>query len=148
MAKAMKQTQAALTTEQEELAQRIYQRLRSKMDDELLAMARLMASKADHEIFVAGSMSPLEDCYSPELVPSDGELWIEHAEMARDLAGAGCDLLLVETMNTIREAVPVSLIIRSANSRIVVSAGLPRLTGPTKPSADIIRTRPSTRSST
>jgi hypothetical protein len=43
-----------LSGEQEELAQRIYQRLRSKMDEELLAMARLMASKADHEIFGPG----------------------------------------------------------------------------------------------
>jgi S-methylmethionine-dependent homocysteine/selenocysteine methylase len=59
----------------------------------------------DRKIFVAGSMSPLEDCYIPELVPPDGALWIEHTEMARDLAQAGCDLLLVETMNTIREAV-------------------------------------------
>jgi S-methylmethionine-dependent homocysteine/selenocysteine methylase len=50
-------------------------------------------------------MSPLEDCYSPALVPSDEELRAEHLEMARDLADAGCDLLLVETMNTIREAV-------------------------------------------
>lgn len=43
-----------LTQEQEELAQRIYQRLQTKMDAELLAMARLMASKADHEIFGKG----------------------------------------------------------------------------------------------
>ena len=43
-----------LSREQEELAQRIYQRLRTKMDEELLAMARLMASKADHEIFGPG----------------------------------------------------------------------------------------------
>jgi hypothetical protein len=43
-----------LAQEQEELAQRIYQRLRTKMDEELLAMARLMASKADHEIFGPG----------------------------------------------------------------------------------------------
>jgi S-methylmethionine-dependent homocysteine/selenocysteine methylase len=70
-----------------------------------VAMAREAARQADREIFVAGSISPLEDCYSPRLVPPDGELWIEHAEMARDLAQAGCDLLLVETMNTIREAV-------------------------------------------
>jgi tRNA A37 N6-isopentenylltransferase MiaA len=54
MARATKETQAVLTTEQEELAQRIYQRLRTKLDDELLAMARLMASKADHEIFGRG----------------------------------------------------------------------------------------------
>ena len=68
-------------------------------------IAREAAQQADREVFVAGSMSPLEDCYSPQLVPPDDELWIEHAEMARDLAQAGCDVLLVETMNTIREAV-------------------------------------------
>lgn len=45
---------AELSQEQEELAQRIYQRLRTRMDEELLAMARLMASKADHEIFGKG----------------------------------------------------------------------------------------------
>jgi S-methylmethionine-dependent homocysteine/selenocysteine methylase len=70
-----------------------------------VTIAREAAQQADRKIFVAGSISPLEDCYSPELVPPDGELWIEHAEMAHDLAQAGCDLLLVETMNTIREAV-------------------------------------------
>jgi hypothetical protein len=43
-----------LSQEQEELAQRIYLRLRMKMDEELLAMARLMAGKADHEIFGPG----------------------------------------------------------------------------------------------
>src|SRR5512143_2880212 len=68
-------------------------------------IAREAAQQADRKVFVAGSISPLEDCYSPELVPPDSELWVEHAERARDLAQAGCDLLLVETMNTIREAV-------------------------------------------
>lgn len=43
-----------LTEEQEELAQRIYQRIEGKMKEELLAMVRLMASKADHEIFGKG----------------------------------------------------------------------------------------------
>ncbi len=55
MTRRNRQRQAVeLSGEQEELAQRIYQRLRSKMDEELLAMARLMASKADHEIFGPG----------------------------------------------------------------------------------------------
>ena len=45
---------AELTQEQEELAQRIYQRLQAKMNEQLLAMARLMAAKADHEIFGKG----------------------------------------------------------------------------------------------
>ena len=43
-----------LTQEQEELAQRIYQRIEGQMKEELLAMVRLMASKADHEIFGKG----------------------------------------------------------------------------------------------
>ena len=54
---------------------------------------------------VAGSMAPVEDCYSPELVPSDEDLRAEHGLLARNLAEAGCDLILVETMNCIREAV-------------------------------------------
>src|SRR4051794_21083063 len=48
------QTSAELSQEQEELAQRIHQRLLSKMDEELLAMARRMAPEADHEIFGNG----------------------------------------------------------------------------------------------
>jgi hypothetical protein len=54
MARQSRNVAAELSLEQEELAQRIYQRLRAKMEDELLAMARLMASKADHEIFGPG----------------------------------------------------------------------------------------------
>jgi S-methylmethionine-dependent homocysteine/selenocysteine methylase len=54
---------------------------------------------------VAGSIAPVEDCYTPELVPSEDELHAEHAVLARNLADAGVDLILVETMNTIREAV-------------------------------------------
>ena len=43
-----------LSAEQEALAQRIHEKLRVKVDSELLDMARLMASKADHEIFGPG----------------------------------------------------------------------------------------------
>jgi homocysteine S-methyltransferase len=54
---------------------------------------------------IAGSMAPVEDCYSPDLVPGDDELAAEHGELARHLANAGVDLILAETHNTIREAV-------------------------------------------
>ena len=47
----------------------------------------------------------MEDCYTPALVPDDETLAREHAEMARNLAAAGVDLILVETQNTVREAV-------------------------------------------
>lgn len=53
---------------------------------------------------IAGSIAPVEDCYSPELVPGAAELDAEHAILARNLADAGVDLLLVETMNTGAEA--------------------------------------------
>ena len=52
---------------------------------------------------VAGSMAPLEDCFSPARTPPAEVLAREHAELARALAAAGCDLLLVETMPTLRE---------------------------------------------
>ena len=54
MAGHKKQMAVELSAEQEALAQRIYEKLRVKVDNELLGMARLMASKADHEIFGPG----------------------------------------------------------------------------------------------
>lgn len=51
---------------------------------------------------VAGSIAPIEDCYSPELSPDDPRA--EHREMARALATAGADLLLVETFPHVGEA--------------------------------------------
>jgi S-methylmethionine-dependent homocysteine/selenocysteine methylase len=68
-------------------------------------LAREAIKQSGRAAYLTGSMSPLEDCYSPSLVPPDDALRAEHLEMAQNLAGAGCDLLLVETMNTIREAV-------------------------------------------
>jgi S-methylmethionine-dependent homocysteine/selenocysteine methylase len=55
-------------------------------------------------ILIAGSIAPLEDCYRPDLVPSEAELKKEHSELAERLAEAGVDFILLETMNTIREA--------------------------------------------
>ena len=52
-----RQQQAAaveLSAEQEELAQRVYQRLKGRMDEELLGMVRMMMSKPNHEIFGPG----------------------------------------------------------------------------------------------
>jgi homocysteine S-methyltransferase len=53
---------------------------------------------------VAGCMAPLEDSHRPERVPSGDVLLREHAAHAHALQEAGVDLLLVETMNTAREA--------------------------------------------
>jgi len=80
-------------------------------------------------IFIAGSIAPLEDCYSPQLVPPDDELTEEHAEMARHLAEAGVDVMLVETMNTIREARVAAKAARSTGLPVIVSFVLEGATG-------------------
>jgi len=53
----------------------------------------------------AGSVAPLEDRYRPDLVPPDDECRVEHSERIQHLVEAGVDLLLIDTMNSIREAV-------------------------------------------
>jgi S-methylmethionine-dependent homocysteine/selenocysteine methylase len=65
---------------------------------------RARAGAPGRPVLVAGSMAPLEDCYRPDLVPPDAELEEEHGEQARRLAAAGVDLLLLETLGTVREA--------------------------------------------
>ncbi|MBI5292184.1 MAG: homocysteine S-methyltransferase family protein [Chloroflexi bacterium] len=92
---------------------------------ELTARAVRLAREAIAEhaspapLFVAGSIAPLEDCYTPALVPPQAECQTEHRQMAEHLAEAGADLLLVETMNTIREAV--------AAAEAATTTGLPTL---------------------
>lgn len=77
-------------------------------------------AKRSGAAFVAGSIAPLEDCYSSEAVPTQAECEAEHAELAQNLADAGVDLILVETMNCIRESV--------AATRAALNTGLPVLT--------------------
>lgn len=83
------------------------------------AAVEIARQAAEGRAWVAGSQAPLEDCYEPSRVPADLELEREHAAMARHLADAGADLILVETQNTIREAV--------AATRAAVRTGLPVL---------------------
>lgn len=56
---------------------------------------------------VAGSIAPLADCYSPELSPADRDpvgTRERHAELARLLAAAGCDVILCETFPHVGES--------------------------------------------
>jgi S-methylmethionine-dependent homocysteine/selenocysteine methylase len=70
-----------------------------------LRAVELARSAAGDRAWVFGSSPTLEDCYHPERVPDGATLAREHAEHARHLARAGVDAILVETMNTQREAV-------------------------------------------
>jgi S-methylmethionine-dependent homocysteine/selenocysteine methylase len=77
--------------------------------EELTRLAVRLAHLAREEfperrVLIAGSIAPLEDCYAPGLVPPEPELGEEHAAHARRLAEAGAEVLLCETMGTIREA--------------------------------------------
>lgn len=56
------------------------------------------------DVFVAVSVAPVEDCYSPGRVPEEAVLKQEHAETLRWLKAARPDLVWIETMNTVREA--------------------------------------------
>lgn len=58
---------------------------------------------ADHRI--AGSISPLMDCYRPDLSPPPSVCESEHAEMAAYLADLRCNVLLCETFPSAAEAV-------------------------------------------
>jgi S-methylmethionine-dependent homocysteine/selenocysteine methylase len=92
---------------------------------ELSALAVRLAHQAaatpGREVFVAGSLSPLEDCYRPDLVPDDAALAREHGAQARFLAEAGVDLILCETHNTIREAVAAGRAAKETGLPVVVS---------------------------
>lgn len=94
--------------------------------DALTALAVALARKAADEtlgrtVLVAGSIAPLEDCYRPDLVPSDGELQEEHGLQATRLARAGVDFILLETMGTVREAVTALGAARDTGNEVVVS---------------------------
>jgi S-methylmethionine-dependent homocysteine/selenocysteine methylase len=72
-------------------------------------------------VLVAGSIAPLEDCYRPDLVPPDRELLEEHREHAARLAREGVDVLLLETMNTAREATAACRAALETGKEVVVS---------------------------
>jgi S-methylmethionine-dependent homocysteine/selenocysteine methylase len=95
----------------------------AELTERAVALARRAAEGAGSgaRVFVLGSAPTLEDCYRPDLVPDDEALSREHAEHAAHLAAAGVDAVLVETMNTIREALAALGAARSAGVSALVS---------------------------
>jgi S-methylmethionine-dependent homocysteine/selenocysteine methylase len=92
----------------------------------LTSIAVLLAHQArgrhpGRTILIAGSMAPLEDCYRPDLVPPNHILRAEHWQQAERLASAGVDLLLIETMGTIREAYAACAAARATGKEVIVS---------------------------
>ncbi len=86
-----------------------------------IARDAISSVKSDSPKFVAGSISTLEDCYRPDLVPSDDELRAEHSERVHHLIECSVDLILIETINTIREAVIIAKLATITGAPVVVS---------------------------
>lgn len=73
------------------------------------------------DVLIAGSVAPLEDCYSPELVPSDKDLKKEHLEYVKDLKSGGVDFIFAETMISLREIQAVCEAVKKVSLPIAVS---------------------------
>jgi S-methylmethionine-dependent homocysteine/selenocysteine methylase len=84
-------------------------------------LAQEASRGAPRPVFVLGSLSPLEDCYRPDLVPADAELEAEHAAQAQALLAAGVDGILVETHNTVRELVAAVGAARATGLPVIAS---------------------------
>jgi S-methylmethionine-dependent homocysteine/selenocysteine methylase len=84
-------------------------------------LAREAAEEAGREVFVAGSLSPLEDCYRPDLVPDKAALESEHRDQAEALAASGVNAILLETHNTVRELVAAARAARATGLPFVAS---------------------------
>lgn len=86
-----------------------------------LAQKARAGTHSDHEIFIAGSIAPLEDCYSPELTPPQPEIEVEHAELVSQLQEGGVDFILLETMITARETLSGVQAVQRSNMPFAVS---------------------------
>ncbi|MGW5668665.1 homocysteine S-methyltransferase family protein [Micromonospora sp. NPDC003776] len=85
-----------------------------------VALRIVREAAGDRPVRVAASLAPVEDCYRPDLVPDDATLADEHGWMADRFRAEAVDLVLVETMNTVREA--------SCATAAVTRRGLPAWT--------------------
>jgi len=78
---------------------------------------QLARRATDGKSLVAASLAPIGDCYSPDQVPETDSLFEEHAVLADEIAQAGADVILIETMVAGDEA--------EAAGRAALRTGLP-----------------------
>ena len=70
-----------------------------------LAVRARDAAADGRPVAVAGAITTLEWCFRPDLAPTAEQARAEYRETITPLAEAGCDLILVETVNSVGEAV-------------------------------------------
>jgi len=86
-----------------------------------IAVQARKKSKATRPVYIAGSITTLEDCYRPDLIPSQPELEKEHREQVELLADTPIDFLLLETFNSIREVVEAAKVAAATSKPFAVS---------------------------
>ncbi len=84
-------------------------------------LAREGAAAAGRDALVLASQTTLEDCYRPDLVPDDATLAREHAATSQVLAQARPDAILLETINTAREARAAATAAAATGLPVIVS---------------------------
>lgn len=100
---------------------RLAQLGRSADGERLIQYAVALAKDAAPECVVAGSLAPAEDCWQPEAAPQTDALVAEHGEMIDRLMGAGCDIILAETLGTLREVAAVLQALESRQAAAILS---------------------------
>ncbi len=86
-----------------------------------IACAAIDEVPASSPRFIAGSISTLEDCYQPGLVPPADQCRAEHSDRIHHLVECGVDVILIETMNSIREAVIAAKLATLTGTPVIVS---------------------------
>lgn len=79
------------------------QRAQERAYDSLMSAVDLARKSAVDTMKVAGSITAIDDCYSPELYPGKGAAEDTFGELVEWFSEAGVDLLLFETMGNFEE---------------------------------------------
>lgn len=95
--------------------------LAARLSAQAVALVQQAAAESPRRVWVAGSVAPLEDCYSPQLTPDVATCYREHQQHIAALAQAGVDFCLIETMNTLHEAQAAALACREMGLPFMLS---------------------------
>lgn len=76
----------------------------SRLTQLAIDLAKKACSKTSKTVLVAATIGPLEDCNRPDLTPSDSMLIREHSHHIDEVVQSGCDIVFIETMPSVREA--------------------------------------------
>lgn len=86
-----------------------------------IEVAKSSIVKADRQIYLAGSLAPLEDCFRPDIIPADDILFEEHTAQCSLLISEGVDFILAETLGSMREASVIAEICSNRDYPFMIS---------------------------